>query len=602
MSTEGTGAVVGVAVAGVAVAGVVIAGAAVVGAGILVGRGIMWCRDRLVENYENACHEWTAFYEENRRKSLANQEAMPDLVAHQLQRYAAASVNLRVESDSTSGQLPAAMQSELEGAVTRALLAVEDTKAAMRMRVESEQELLTARLRAEIETARGLLPQDKIAAAEAALQGTAEEKRNQLLMLQNSWKMITASQALRTRQERQTRQLLRESITELRAIEQSLLRDKATPVYSQKMQAIEAQIKEAEKLLTTNVAEAFADAGAALKSVRDFAKDISNDILTAWDNARKDIVRQQSVLDTLGKMLGEGDAIKIVTRQKKAELEQRLLAATTEAKRLLHNKSTAPGELRALELLKQRVTLLKEDVFKVVKTGQQGLLAQAIAGTLAEPGMLSAQGAQVVTQQIDDKVSVVATQSGESPGFAHDEKVVAFTISHDGDISYDFSGYVGESCIAVAEKVFAALRTKGIFILDEDAIARLRSTPTRDMTIDTLRQAQFNVAQNKHQADLAQRIQKVLDTMSYKMVRQSVVEGIIEFEAFNGPLGYRVVLPPDGTAQIFKNRSEVTGDNNDPVAAEAQREAITAGEENPSSTENTSSNQRDMRKRQQLRQ
>lgn len=571
MSTEGTGAVVGLAVAGVAVVGV-----AVVGAGILVGQGIMWCRDRLVENYENACQEWTAYYEENRRKNLAKEEAIPDLVARQLQRYAATSANLRVETDSSSVQLPLP-QSEVDTAVKRALLAVEDTRAAMRIRDESEQELLTARLRAEIESARGLLPQDKIAAAEAALQGTAEEKRARLLMLQNAWKTITAAQALRTRQERQTRQLLSEATLELRAMEQSLLREKDNPVYSQKKQAIEAQIKAAEGLLTTNTAKAFADAETALKSVRDFAKDVSSDILSAWDRVRKELVRQHSILDTLRKMLDEGKDTKILSAQKKAELEQRLLAATKEAERLLQQKST--GGLRALELLKQRVTLLKEDVFKAVKTGQQNLLVQAIAGTLAEPGMLSGQGAQVATTPIDDRVRVVATQSGSTPGFAHDEKVVTFTISHDGEISYDFSGYVGESCLAVADKVFTALHTKGIFILDDEALARLRSKRTREITIDTLRQFNPHLVQNKHQADLAQRLQKVLETMDYQVVRQSVVEGVIELEAFNGPLGYRVVLPPDGTAQIFKNRSEVSGNSADPLAAEAQRETPTAEEE-----------------------
>jgi hypothetical protein len=155
-----------------------------------------------------------------------------------------------------------------------------------------------------------------------------------------------------------------------------------------------------------------------------------------------------------------------------------------------------------------------------------------------------------------------------------DEKVVAFDVSPDGKINYDFSGYVGDTCISEAKRIFDALREKGIFIVDDRAVDELLQTSTENITANLLQQERLHphIVKNKSQAELADSLRRVLEKMEYPQVHQNSIGGAIELEAFKGPIGYRVILPPDGSAQVLKNASQkdVSNDLQDPVTREAQ--------------------------------
>lgn len=346
------------------------------------------------------------------------------------------------------------------------------------------------------------------------------------------------------------------------------------------------QIRDVEAQLSTGLAQALATAQAAQKALHELTESVSADAFRAWEKTRTQIISQQGALDTLEKMLTEAVALKLVDAQKAETIKRRITTAQREAEDLLQMASTSPTVQRKLILLTDRVEQLKKEVFRVTQGGQQQYIAEAVATTLEELGFQSQTGGQLATEQTTDGLRIVATRSGDTPNFARDDKLVSFTISQDGAVSYDFSGYVGDSCVSEAEKVFAALCAKGIFILDSDTLDSLQRIPAENITLDTLRQTSLpHIVQNKPQAELAVRLRQVLERMKFSNIRESVVGGTIDLEAFNGPLGYRVVLPPDGSAQVFKNRADVSNDASDPIATEAQREVEVLEEIAPASVE-----------------
>src|SRR5712692_9853169 len=187
MSTEGAGAVViGAAVA----APIALAAFAAVGAGILVAQGVMWCGKKMEENYNNACKEWTALHEAAQAKSRANVEDVPMLLAGQAERIAAYSANLSLSPVAVESSDTAA-QRVLVDSMAKVRRALESTQDALQVKADTERELLVYRLKSEIEASRGILPSEKIALAEAALQGSPTEMQDALNMLQFAWKTIT---------------------------------------------------------------------------------------------------------------------------------------------------------------------------------------------------------------------------------------------------------------------------------------------------------------------------------------------------------------------------------------------------------------------------
>ncbi|HET8846894.1 MAG TPA: hypothetical protein VFN35_35855 [Ktedonobacteraceae bacterium] len=78
MSSAGVGTV-----AAVGALGIVAAGALVVGAGVLIGQGVVWCGQKLEENYQNACKDWTNLANRARTESMQNVQEMQSYMADQ---------------------------------------------------------------------------------------------------------------------------------------------------------------------------------------------------------------------------------------------------------------------------------------------------------------------------------------------------------------------------------------------------------------------------------------------------------------------------------------------------------------------------------------
>lgn len=569
MSTQGKASTCGAIVVGATVGGVV-----------LVVNGVMYVGKKVAENYKDAGKAWDRLFAGAYAENLSTVENIPGYLAN-----AYSTANLGPTDTTQSNPSTSPDVAERLAYLHRTL---EDPEVALRVQAETERELLSYRLKLEIEAARGVLPAEKIAAAGAALESSPETIQNALTMLETAWKGVYDAQAQQNRQAFQARQLLNILTTRLQTID-ALLRETGKAqnvVYVNQRQAIEVQIRDVETQLSTDPAHALATAQAAQKALRELTESVSAEAFRAWEKIRTQIISQQGALDTLGKMLTEAIALKLVDTQKVDGLKRRITTAQREAEDLLQMASTSPTVQRKLMLLTERVDQLKKDVFRITQSGQQQYIAEAVATILDELGFRSQTGGQLTTEPTSDGVRIVAIRSGDTPNFVRDDKLVSFTISQDGAVSYDFSGYVGDSCVSEAEKVFAALRARGIFILDSDTLDDLQRIPAENITLDTLRQTRLpHVVQNRPQAELAVRLRQVLEQMKFSNIRESVVGGTIDLEAFNGPIGYRVVLPPDGSAQVFKNRTDVSDDGSDPIASEAQREVEVLEETVPASVE-----------------
>ena len=156
--------------------------------------------------------------------------------------------------------------------------------------------------------------------------------------------------------------------------------------------------------------------------------------------------------------------------------------------------------------------------------------------------------------------------------------MITFDITRSGQVSYDFGGYMGTECVEDAQRVFAALHKKGIYLINEAAMRNLQGLSLKQLAREIQQvQSLIKPEKNKTQAELAEQIKGVLDQMGYENIRVSSIGGSIEMEAFNGNTGYRVIMSPEGEIQILDDQhTDITNKASDPVAQvshEVQEEA-----------------------------
>jgi len=574
MSTAGGGELVAapIGLAALAVGGIAIAAVGLtVGAGVLIGRGIVWCGKKLEENYQHSCQEWTSLAERTRAENMANVQEMGNYLADQLDCI---STSAYLNVNHAAPQSSEAEESKrIAEAIARTRKAITGAPVAQQ-RETTEQELLALQLQAEIQAGRGILPSEHIAAAEAALHGSSTAKKQALATLQADWQNVTEERVLRNRHISQAQQILQKVALQLSTVEPMLLDLKGGRAlfYTEQQQAIESMIREARRYMDIHPATALKHANEAQQAARDLVNAVSDEMMTSWNSSRKEINVLRGTLDTLAKMVKEATAIQLIDSKQSQSLTERITKAQKDAQALAQG-DVATGA-RHITRLKERVALLKDDVFALVKTSQQHSVAQIVATTLAELGFRSSNGEQPVLKQNGDTVRIEAVAAKEASKTERDEKMISFDVSPDGAIAYDFSGYAGDSCVHDAKRVFDALRAKGLFILDDQGSKALQQLPTTSVSAETLREERFepSIAKNKTQAELAEALKRILEKMNYTQVQQSVIGGSIELEAFNGKVGYRVVLPPDGSIRVLKDaqRIDVSNDTHDPLVSEAK--------------------------------
>lgn len=567
MSTAGAGSVA--AVVGVVGGAALLAGAAVVGAGILIGKGVVWCGQKIDENYQNACKEFTNLAERARAENMQNITAMNGYMADQFDYLAFSSVTL-------DNPQPAVIDTKaMDEAFARVQQALNDANTLVQNRDDTRRKLLVQRLYAEIEAGRGILPEQELKRAEAALHGSSSEMEQAIKHLQEGWSTVTEADSLRKREKRQAQRIIQAVRAQLSAVEAMLQNSKSASrlMLLNQHEAVLNQVRKAEDHLDIHSKAALAEAQVAEQGVRRLMEAISSEMIASMNSRRKEINMLRGMLKSLDTMLQETKTIQLLDAGRVAQLVDRVQKAQAGLDTL--EKQAGPAQAQQLARMKARINLLKEDVFATVKTTQQRNFAETITTTLSELGYKASEGNKLTTKRHGDTLHIQAMIDKQPDAEQRDEKIISFDVGPDGAISYDFSGYAGDSCIEDAKRIFTSLRQKGLFILDDRGIERLSRLPAENVTSETLKEAQFEpgIKQNKTQAGLADSLKRVMEKMGYPHIQQRTIGGSIELEAFKGQIGYRVVLSPDGKARVLKDaaRVDVSGDARDPVALEARR-------------------------------
>jgi hypothetical protein len=563
MSTAGAGTVgVGaVAVVAAPLLAAAVVGAAAVGTGVLIAKGVMWCGDKIEENYQQTCKEWTNLVESARAENLANVREMSTQLTSQLEYLSASAY------EAADNSMPATIdQQALFATIARARVVIDDAQRAAQQG-ESERNLLAARLRAEIKAGRGILPAELIAEAERALHGTPAIMQAALQKLDAAWNTVNETHARRTRTIRQAQQLLASVSTQLNAID-TMLQEMGSgrgSIHVEQRRQLEKKVLNARDQLEVHPAHALELARAARQEVRPLLESVSAASLALWEETRQQMNTQLGILATLETMVKEAEAITLVDRRTLATLADRVSKTLSEANKMQQSTYTQ----KQLILLMQRIELLKGDIFREVKKSQQQKVAATIQSTLAELGFLSEHGEQPAIYVNGDVTRVEVMPSAGTGTGERNDRLITFDVSRNGQVNYDFAGYSGSACLKDAQKIFNALQEKGLFILDDHALEKLQRIPAENFSIETLKQKDFqpSLMQNKTQAELAESLKSILEEMGYPQLRQSVVGGFIELEAFNGPIGYSVVLSPEGDVQVFQdaNRTDISHNTSDPV-------------------------------------
>src|SRR5579885_883892 len=322
MSTEGTAAVAGlpVAVAGAPVIGL---GVLVAGTGILVAQGIMWCYEKLEENYRSACQSYANLAEAASQEAFVRQQDRYPLLVAAVNQFTTAP-HLRAASGAAqSAQATATpdprLQEEANAALARAQTALRSSADAQQVREEAERAILRRQLEAEIAASQHILPAQVIASARLTLDQSSANMRAALDALSSAWKAINDSHQHRAHQEQQARVILgnvRQQVFGIQTLAQQHLAQ-TDASFAQRLHDITDRVKRAEKFLasdpTTNDPKtALQVAQEAQKLAQDLEGRLASEVLSRWDEQHKLLLAQHGRLKALADVLKDTRAIALV--------------------------------------------------------------------------------------------------------------------------------------------------------------------------------------------------------------------------------------------------------------------------------------------------
>lgn len=345
-----------------------------------------------------------------------------------------------------------------------------------------------------------------------------------------------------------------------------LWQERGSPIASAKLDQFERRLALAEEYLTTDSASAqkeLQELRSSGEALRDEAKDT---YFGAWDQ----LIRQASTLRdqvaALADVLTQAVATRVVANAREmaselAGLQAQLAQATT-------SPMDAPGALAQLATQldgsRRDVERLADTIFGAISVGQQQSIASTIADTLRELGYVGdmRSGTAVTSETVGDERHVVGLRQEGDPQ-RRDEKRVAFFIQPDGTVAYDFSGYAGDACVRAAREVFDALRARGLVLLNEQAADELSRQEAGVVSTDPRAYAGEQylppMPVNSPQVARLNKLLEVLRAMGFgnQVIRQETASGTMIVDAFNGELGYHIVLPPHGEDDLpFGTRRE----------------------------------------------
>jgi len=563
MSTEGKGKCCQVVFA---------PGTALLDTSVALGDGVVFAGkaiDRWSEEFVKKYAQLKAGADAAARKNIGTLGGLSTLAE-------AAAYNKQLAGAVQSQSLSEADKQAMDKELAQARAAIAGVRTSLKSPAELERQQLQQSLKREIVRGRSLLPASLIQGAEAALAGSKEAISKAIFRLMEARQRAEGELSLRERQRSQVEEAIQFATAQLQVVEQMLqeMSSEQQAVFVERRRAIQSLLATIDPSEESELEEAIELVIEAQQNARVLAGAITTALVEAWSTTHSQVNEQLAGLQVLRDMLTGADRMNVANRREVRDLTERVTDIYDEVQSLTGHP--LPHVQQRLSALIERISPLKQEIFTIVEKSRQRVVAETIATTLVELDFGSLTRDQRLVRENGDVLRVVATPTGKKSSEKRDDRIVSFEISRSGDVAYDFVGYTGDSCVEEAEKIFAALRAKGLYILDPKGAQRLQAAAReRPLTLEMLNrpELQLHPVKNKTQAELAERLQAVLERMQYHSISQQVVGGCIEMEAFNGPVGYRVVLKPEGSIQVFKdeemNELDVALDSDDPVVAEA---------------------------------
>ncbi len=443
MSSNGTGAVVLVPLA--------IVGAVAVGGMVVVYGGVkfvMWCGEKLDQNYRNAVAAYErAEQERDRRTGLDVHDRRAALLAGFQESLAAQGAQL--------GSLAGARvvdAREIQAAIASAQAALSTTVDVAAVRQQATQAALRQQLRSAIDAAGNQVDASIIRQAEAALSQFPDAMRAALDRLSAAVATLDQHRRAALEQRIATRAMIDDARQHFDSARLMLSQVPGGPNMSEEIAEIEKNLTTADRYRDLNANLAFDNAQAAQRLARELANSVCDLALAARDTRQSQLMSQRGQLDALTTI---HDQLEATSHREIPDVKADLAAIATR----LAQASSGDTSVNLDDLARQ-LDGAKAALFHEVGAFQQRAIGETIHETLGELGF---DAAPITT--VDSSLKVrAAHHAGDSGG----ERDIYFYVGADGSVSYDFSGYIGDGCLTEAERIFGALRTKGLFIVDPD--------------------------------------------------------------------------------------------------------------------------------------
>jgi hypothetical protein len=417
------------------------------------------------------------------------------------------------------------------------------------------------------------VPQHHIQQAERALGKPVKEIQDATRVLKEALQEVESALSEKERLRRQVDYQLEVIISQLYYVNQTLAEAEidTRPEFAEASQRVRRLVALSRDRLHERLEEATSYAAEAQQVVDTLSERASESLVDGWSHAQGQINTILGKLSMLKQMAQEAEAARMSGYEKLQGLTRRITTTSTEAQEI-GKRASLNGQAQLTSLAEQ-VETLKDELFGELQAYQQRTIAEAVAATLADLNFQSVAGGRPAVEVNDDMMRVAVVKVGVNAQGKPDDKLVEFGITREGRVSYDFSGYLDDACIVEAERIFSALRARGIYLLESEVVRQLQAEHSGRLTRHMLDRAQqyAHPVRNKVQTELADRLQRVLKLMQYNNVQVRSMGGCIELDAFNGSLGYHVVLEPEGAVQVYKDaqHTDVSSDPFDPIVAES---------------------------------
>ncbi|GLV54406.1 hypothetical protein KDH_12530 [Dictyobacter sp. S3.2.2.5] len=565
MSSTGTATVV---LAPMALVGatVAMAGLAVVGAGVLCARGVMWCGRKLDENYQHNCHEWSTLVARAQAENLSRATTMATAYRVSTNDSLAAMAFLSPAKDVQTRRVQSlSTQSFLqELAQMQTVLELEKQAHAQKKHHDDSDDqrfLLAGRLQIELDAGKDILDSALLNDAEQALHGSSDTMQQVLERMLEAWETLSAQQAVELSQSRQVRYVIDVAYKQLQLVELQLkqLGKRKYQKQDQQMHLLRDELLRVEDEVKAYPQKALNRVEHVQDKIFNLKEDVNQLAFQSWAQSLTHLHQAMGHLNALEIMVQEAATTSIVPTSTIVHLADEIQKEYRLARQLLEGGDTPEISSRAHKL-QNRVQQLKEKVFTAVKESQQRAIAYAVQQTLTEQGFVSVQGDPAMIKNVGRSITVSIDVDKSPDGQEKDERLIEFEVSREGEVTYTFRGYADAECLKDAQRILAALREKGIYLLNGQGESLVEHS--EHVSLVTLRQEQYQEepVQNLVQVEIAQRVKQVLVRMGFEHIHVCSNGGVLEVEAFNGQIGYRVSLGLDGEVEVHTDSSAPVSD------------------------------------------